>query len=277
MTEILRRAPEKGWPVFQWCWQETAEPHGWLMNEEVSRKRVEITERMWQTEYDLQEPSTEGRAMSPEKVELVFDPARGRWAGKLNELIVVEPPDPKGMYATGCDWGRRQHWTVILTFRYDVRPIRLVAYERTARMDWPTIVKKFEDRIAAFGGSSGAALHDATGLGDVISGYLNIPHAEGIELRGFERSELLNGHVLAVDNLEFVAPRIEWAYNQYKFCTVDDLHGSGHPPDSFVAGALAWKGVMDRAGLLATPTGLGGSSYWRRTDAPIKQPGKGDF
>ena len=28
MTAALRRAAEQGWPVYEWCWQETLEPHG---------------------------------------------------------------------------------------------------------------------------------------------------------------------------------------------------------------------------------------------------------
>ena len=42
-----------------------------------ARKRAEITAQMWRTEFDLQEPSAEGRAIDPEAVEWAFDAALG--------------------------------------------------------------------------------------------------------------------------------------------------------------------------------------------------------
>ena len=77
MTAVLQRAAEQGWPVYQWCWQETQEPAGWLPAAQVTRKRAEITAQMWRTEFDLQEPSAEGRAIDPEAVEWAFDAALG--------------------------------------------------------------------------------------------------------------------------------------------------------------------------------------------------------
>ena len=77
MTAVLQRAAEQGWPVYQWCWQETQEPAGWLPAAQVTRKRAEITAQMWRTEFDLQEPSAEGRAIDPEAVEWAFDAAIG--------------------------------------------------------------------------------------------------------------------------------------------------------------------------------------------------------
>ena len=39
-----RRAAEMGWPVSQWCYRETLEPHGWLTEDQVTRKRGELLE-----------------------------------------------------------------------------------------------------------------------------------------------------------------------------------------------------------------------------------------
>ena len=63
MTEILRRANERGWPVYEWCYRETMEPHGWLVVREVEEKRDEVSIAMWNVEYELQEPSPESRAI----------------------------------------------------------------------------------------------------------------------------------------------------------------------------------------------------------------------
>ena len=38
MTAVLRRAAEQGWLVYEWCYRETLEPHGWLTEDQVTRK-----------------------------------------------------------------------------------------------------------------------------------------------------------------------------------------------------------------------------------------------
>ena len=56
-------------PVSEWCYRETLKPHGWLTADQVTRKRGELSRTMWETEYELQEPSAEGRAIAPAAVE----------------------------------------------------------------------------------------------------------------------------------------------------------------------------------------------------------------
>ena len=53
MTAVLQRAADRGWPVYQWCYRETLEPHGWLTEDQVTRKRLELPRTMWETEYEL--------------------------------------------------------------------------------------------------------------------------------------------------------------------------------------------------------------------------------
>ena len=48
-----RRAAELGWSVSQWCYRETLEPHGWLTEDQVTRKRGELSPTMWAVEYEL--------------------------------------------------------------------------------------------------------------------------------------------------------------------------------------------------------------------------------
>ena len=68
-TAMRCRAADLGWPVSQWCHQETLDPHGWLTEDEVTRKRLELSRTMWAVEHELQEPSAEGRAIDPAAVE----------------------------------------------------------------------------------------------------------------------------------------------------------------------------------------------------------------
>ena len=69
VTAMRRRAAEMGWPVYEWCYRETLAPHGWLTEDQVVRKQAELSRTMWAVEYELQEPSAEGRAIDPAAVE----------------------------------------------------------------------------------------------------------------------------------------------------------------------------------------------------------------
>jgi hypothetical protein len=235
MTEILKRSAERGWPVYRWCWRESLQPHGWLDPAEVERKRGEVPAAMFLAEYDLQEPSPESRAIQPEMVDAMFKAELGTFGGRPGEAIEIEPPQQGATYATGADWAKDRDWTVVTTFRTDVRPMRLVAYQRDGRRPWPHMVSILDARSSRF---PGPATHDGTGLGDVVDDLLTT-EATGLKLVGRARSDLLSDYVKAIENGELEAPRIEHPYGEHKYATLQDLYGSGHLPDSICAGALA--------------------------------------
>lgn len=238
MTEVLKRAAENGWPVHEWCYKESsAQPDGWLSEAEIESKRGDVTAAMWAAEYDLQEPSPEGRAILPEKVALCFLKSMGEREGKLGELIETEQPAEGATYATGADWAKSQDFTVIDTLRTDVRPMRRVAWQRLGRMPYPLMIAKFNERVEKY---PGGAAHDATGLGDVVDDY-QTADAEGVKLRGQARTDLFSSYITAIENESIVSPFIKYAEGEHRYATNDDLYGAGHPPDSFVAGALAFK------------------------------------
>ncbi len=262
MTEVLKRAAEKDWPVYEWCYLETSAEGGWLLPSEIERKRSEVTAVMWEVEYDLQEPSPESRAIQPDKVREMFKAELGRFKGRNGEYIEIEAPtlvcrecdheQPKGekcaecgartrkaRYATGADWAKKQDWTVIITLRCDVDPVRVVAFERCGRMPWPVMVKKFEKQIRRFGSRRQAA-HDGTGLGDVINDNLTM-RVQAFIMTGRPRSDMLSNYISAVEDGAIVAPEIEFMLNEHKFASVDDVYGRGHLPDTICAGALAWS------------------------------------
>jgi len=251
-TEVLRRAAAKGWPVYSWCYRESMEPHGWLTAAEVERKRTEVTDAMWLSEYDLQEPSVEGRAINTDAVERAFDPALGEWAGDADEVIVVEMPRADADCGTGTDWAKKRDWTVIVTFRVVGRdPLRVVcvAWQRMGREPWPAMIGAHSARVAAYGG---AALHDASGVGDVAGDYIDADVATGgVHLAGRVRQSVFSDYILAIEAGRVQYPRIEFAYREHKFVTTDALYRAGdayHPPDSFVAGALAYAAAKAGAG-----------------------------
>ncbi len=236
MTRILKMAADRGWPVFEWCYKENLEPHGWLAASEVGRKRDEVTVETFRTEYDLQEPSPENRAIVPECVDKMFTRKLGAFAGGNGEYIELERPHKRGRYATGADWARTSDRTCIWTFRIDVSPMRLVAFEQMNRRPWPEMVKKFDRRVQRY---PGPAAHDATGVGDVVDGYISV-EATGVKLVGKDRADIFTEYIAGIENGECLAPYIEYTAKEHKHASTDDLFGGGHPPDTFVAGAMAY-------------------------------------
>jgi len=246
MTEILKRAKVRGWPVYQWCYKETLEPHGWLLRSNLEAKRQTVTQAMWDAEYDLQDPAPGSRAIVPAKTEIMFDASLGQYEGRLDELIIVEPPEKRARYTTGADWAKEKDYTVIITFRTDCMPWRLVAYERTGRQPWPLMVQKYNDRVRMY---PGQAAHDGTGLGDVIDDYIEVD-ATGVQMVGKPRSNMLSNYIAAIEREEIRAPRIESMYGEHLFASRADVYSGGrvdHLPDSIAAGALAY-GASSRAG-----------------------------
>ena len=156
------------------------------------------------------------------------------------EQYEFEPPDPKhGEYVTGADWAKEKDWTVIATFRVDVSPWRLVAYSRTNRKPYPFMVKLFNDRMNRY---PGHGIHDGTGLGNVVNDYLD-SRATPFIMSGRARDDMLSEFVSAVENGKVVAPKVESAYTEHKYCSLEDLYARGkdfHLPDTVCAFALAW-------------------------------------
>jgi hypothetical protein len=48
-------------------------------------------------------------------------------------------------------------------------------------------------------------------------------------------------YIAGIEQYGIRSPRIQFPYSEHKYVTHKDLYGSGHPPDSFIAGALAWS------------------------------------
>jgi len=247
VTELLKRAKDKGWPVYRWCWRETANlADGWLTIPEVDRKRDEVPTSMWNAEYELQEPSFEGRAIDGDSVDRMFDTRYGYSEGKEGRRITIEKPQPNRDYITGADWAKSQDFTIIITWDATTLPWRLVCFERLNRRKWPVMVGRFNERLRMYGGK---AAHDATGIGAVVEDYIKYPpgmqpkNVMGFTMAGRFRQDIITEAVNAVEKNLFIAPRIKTMYEEFKFATPDDLYNgssSAHLPDTISATALSW-------------------------------------
>jgi hypothetical protein len=277
MTEMLKRAADQGYPVHEWCWRETSNPaDGWLKQSYIERQRKVIPKRMWEVEYDLQEPSFGSRAFDTEMVEQAFagfgdhEKHPGLQTYKHHDVergeqYEFEAPDKrKGEYVTGADWAKEKDWTVIATFRVDCDPWRLVAYSRTRRKPYPFMVKLMNERMARF---PGHGIHDGTGLGNVVNDYLD-ERATPFIMSGRQRDDMLTEYVSAIEDGKIVAPRIESAYTEHKYCSLEDLYGRGkdvHLPDTVCAFALAWhkRNRRTRGARPMLDVAYEGGSPWR--------------
>ena len=268
VTAMRRRAAELGWPVYEWCYRETLKPHGWLTEDQVTRKRGELSRTMWAVEYELQEPSAEGRAIHPAAVERMFDATLGTDipAGDLEHLWRGQPgppaeracPDPAGAwYCTGIDWAQQRHYTVAVVVRCgDTTPLQVVAGYRAQRRPWPEMTERVGALLDEF---PGPAVHDATGAGSAIGEFPALKahrQLQGVTMVGRDRVDLFRNYIAAIERHEIVCPRIDVFYTEHLYCGEDDLFGSGHPPDTVVAMALAYHAFQAPAANPATTASL---------------------
>jgi hypothetical protein len=229
-----------------------ANPYGWLDPEEVERKRLVITDAMWNAEYEGQEPNPEGRAFMSASVDKMFDPALGEIDVAEGKYYEFEAPDHRnGKYAHGADWARKVDRTIIVTLRIDCNPARLVAFEALRRRPWPDMIGRFEMRMKRYGGR---AAHDGTGIGDVVDGMLKGSRAEGVILAGRVRYDLLSEYVNGVESDELKSPKLNLAYGEHRYASVEDLFKGGesataHLPDTVCAFALAYYAAFKRHAL----------------------------
>lgn len=260
-TEILLRAAEHNWPVYSWCWRETSNPvDGWLAPETVERKKNEVSIEMFRVEYDLGEPSVGNRAMATEAVDDMFSLGEEVYQTEgirkgAKEDYVFEKPHKHGEYVTSADWAQENDYTVISTFRVDCKPWRLVRYIRLNRRPYPVMIGLFNDVLRDYGGR---AIHDATGLGNVVKDYID-QKARNFVMSGRARDDMLTEYISAVERGELRCPRVATAYSAHKYASVEDVYAKGkehHLPDEICAFALAWHAAGQKKHVRALPVNI---------------------
>jgi len=259
MTEVLKRAEENGWPLYEWCYKENLQSNGgWLPDAEVDRKKIEVSHVMFKVEYDLQEPNPADRAIQPESVEAMFKKDLGVYRGHRDEKIQTRKPTRGKIYIHGTDWAKRTDWTIILTYEdleldegEDGPQLELVEFLRTGRHKWPRMVAMHDERVKRYAENSEYySCHDETGIGDVVTDYMSeATESLGIWMSGRLRTEVLTDYVAAVEHGFIVCPDIEWMRKEHEYASVDDLFTTGstfHLPDTIAAAALAYHIFKNR-------------------------------
>lgn len=243
MTEIMRRAEERRIPVYRWCYREAANPvDGWLTQKAIDGKKAAIPKVMWETEYELNEPSIGTRAFDSEAVERAYslpnEPIFVKEKKDFEEYRFEEPARD-GKYVAGADWAKEQDYTVIAVGRIDKTPHELVYYARFNRLPYPIMIDYFNKAINDY---NAHPIHDGTGLGNVIQDHLD-ERAQKFLMVGEARSRMLSEYVNAIESDKWRYPKaLKTPYIETKYCEVGDLyHGHTkdyHLPDTVCAFAL---------------------------------------
>ena len=225
----------------------------------------------------------------------MFNRDLGVYDGYIGQNIIHQEPVDGAVYVTGADWAKKIDKTCIVTWRIDVTPYLLVAFELTHREPWPVMVGKFRERLRQYPGKAG---HDGTGIGSVVDDFIReaddeesteiletvpdeeiiavlseLPYpATAIIMKGERRAIILNQYISAIERGRFIAPHIKSMEIEHRLASVNDVFGRGHLPDTIAAGALGNNEIgtaSAAAGAISTPQD---AEYYYTRDSGILVP-----
>lgn len=247
-TNVIDNARREGLPIFTWCWRELLQPHGWMSQRFIDQKRRAVSEQMWKTEYELNEPTGTSRAIDLDAVDSYFveypEPIRQEHApGDTDDEWVWADPESQGSYVAGADWAKEQDKTVIGVIRVDVNPRRLVYLRRMNRCPYPKMSGAFDHVVHKY---NAAALHDKTGVGNAVNDYLSDDAAHGFVMVGRKRSQMFVDYISDFEHGGYLLPKnVEMFYRSHRGATVSDVYAphkwDNHTPDDLVMMALAHR------------------------------------
>ena len=245
------RFQEEELPIYTWCYKDTNNKvDGWLDDETIAQKRREIPAEMWRVEYDLGEPSIGNRAFDSEAVEAMFalDPeehVKKKVAKDYLEYEFEAPLDDRE-YVIGADWAQAHDFTVISVADVTRMPCRIVYWLKVRRQPYPVMIGHFNRLMKAY---NAEGIHDATGLGAVVSDYID-RRARGFQMTGAQRDNMLSEYISSVENHKWKVPRVADFYKTHLYASVEMIYARGkeyHLPDEICSMALVWRMVSKRA------------------------------
>lgn len=234
------------------CYRETSNPiDGWLDPDFIEEKRRQIPAEMWRVEYELGEPSIGNRAFDSEKVEAMF-------SIKPEEVVIAQKVSKDYQeykfaeyqidreYVIAADWAKAQDFTVITVYDATEFPVSVAYWIKMRRRPYPVMIDQYNKLMQTY---NAQGIHDATGLGGVVSDYLD-SRARGFLMTGAQRDNMLSEYISAVENDRFRVPRVTDFYKSHLYCSVEDVYSRGkefHLPDEVCSMALGWKLISRRA------------------------------
>lgn len=93
MADLIDKREERGAKLYQWCIEEVKVPGGFWTEEELDRKRQQLTQAMWDAEYLLKRPMIGKSIYDYESIERAYERGKG---ARFERKIRTE---------AGIDWG----------------------------------------------------------------------------------------------------------------------------------------------------------------------------
>ncbi|CAB4194581.1 hypothetical protein UFOVP1264_36 [uncultured Caudovirales phage] len=240
-SSVMAEAQQKGMPIRTWCYREQLKPHGWMDADFIERKRMSVPAEMFRVEYELGEPAGGSRAFDLDKLNKAFvemEVVDERHAGNDDEWV-FEKPDMGGTYAAGADWAKEADMTVIVVYRTDLNPRKIVYLRRFNRKPWPEMIEAFNRVINDY---QAMAVHDATGIGNVVHDLVDERVLKFV-MSGRARTEMLTNYITAVEQGKYKLARNTPSFDAHKGTTVEEIYNPGrwnaHLADDVAAHALA--------------------------------------
>lgn len=227
------------WPHWM-SWQRPTADNPFIDAEEIEAARQELPQRAFEQEY-LAQFLADGGA--------VF-----RNLAACTTVSDGTPPNPRGRYIFGVDWGKSNDFTAIAII--DTERRECVHIERFNEIGW-TLQR---GRLAALAGKwqPYRIIAETNSMGDPNVEAL---HREGLPVRGFQttaqsKPPLIESLVLAFEREELHIVNDPVLVGELQAYTMDRLPSgrfrysapSGMHDDTVIALALAWHGIINRRG-----------------------------
>jgi hypothetical protein len=261
-AEVQQRFIDNEEHIYRWCYKDTSNPiDGWLDQETIDQKKLEIPAEMWRVEYDLGEPSIGNRAIDSDAVERMFslpEATLRQSVAKEKQVYRFEDPRTDREYVIGADWAQSQDWTVITVADVTYLPATVVHWTRMRRHPYPVMIGAFNSLMKEY---NAEGIHDATGLGAVVADYID-RRARGFLMTGEKRDNMLSEYISAIESDKWRAPRVPVFYKNHLYASVEQIYARGkeyHLPDEICSMALCWRLVSKRA-VPAHPLVLAGNN-----------------
>lgn len=99
MSDLLDSKDERNAVLYQWCAEEVKAPAGFWTEEELQRRRKQVTQSMWDAEYLLKRPTIDETIYDYEAVERAYQRGKGTSFEQPSAI------SKRGQIEAGIDWG----------------------------------------------------------------------------------------------------------------------------------------------------------------------------
>jgi hypothetical protein len=225
-------------------WIEKAKLGDWYRGE-----RPKYTDLAWRQEFEGAFDANVGTVFSTRELEQAF---HRNWLQEVEDPngIITEhwtaPELPADCApVVGCDLGRKNDATVLITYDSSVYPAKVVDFKYIeAGGEWRDIIKVLREHYEKW--DPVAAFHDGTGVGDVATTEIE-EWSEPFFFTKDKKQNIIEGVQHAFGKPAVRMPKIPVLFDEHRKYVWDDLHVA---QDTVMANALAIHAIDETTGLI---------------------------